>query len=159
MANLEDFRIPQYEGCRIYAIVNSQKMSCYIGSSKNIKLRAINHKAHLKKGKHHNKLLQKDFENGNSFRFIILCKLDSNIDNDLLIAYEKMYMISAMDNYFELYNLLPKTQWNNQRSWIIQHIIYYFMNNYKISENLISAFEAEYETTPAYMHNRKPENR
>ena len=68
-------------------------------------------------------------------------------------------MISAMDNYFELYNLLPKTQWNNQRSWIIQHIIYYFMNNYKISENLISAFEAEYETTPAYMHNRKPENR
>lgn len=49
--------------------------------------------------------------------------------------------------------------WNNQRSWIIQHIIYYFMNNYKISENLISAFEAEYETTPAYMHNRKPENR
>ena len=24
MANLEDFRIPQYEGCGIYAIVNSQ---------------------------------------------------------------------------------------------------------------------------------------
>lgn len=59
MANLEEFRIPQYEGCGIYAIVNSKKMSCYIGSSKNIKLRAINHKAHLKKGKHHNKLLQK----------------------------------------------------------------------------------------------------
>ena len=87
MANLEEFRIPQYEGCGIYAIVNSKKMICYIGSSKNIKLRAINHKAHLKKGKHHNKLLQKDFENGNSFRFIILCKLDSNIDNDLLIVY------------------------------------------------------------------------
>ena len=39
MANLEEFRIPQYEGCGIYAIVNSKKMSCYIGSSKNIKLR------------------------------------------------------------------------------------------------------------------------
>lgn len=38
MANLEEFRIPQYEGCGIYAIVNSKKMSCYIGSSKNIKL-------------------------------------------------------------------------------------------------------------------------
>lgn len=159
MANLEQFCIPQYDGCGIYAIVNSQKMSCYIGSSKNIKLRAINHKTHLKKGKHSNKLLQKDFENGNSFRFIILCKLDSNIDNDLLIVYEKMYMLSAMDNYFELYNLRPKTQWNDQRIWIIQHIIHYFMNKYKISENLVSAFKNEYKTTPAYMHNRKPENR
>ena len=155
----EIFHTPNYDGCGVYAIVNSQKMICYIGSSKNIKLRATNHKTHLRKGKHANKLLQKDFDNGSSFRFIILCKLDADIENDSLIAYEKMYMLSAMDNYFDVYNLLPKTKWNNQRSWIIQHLIGYFMNKYRTSENFIFALKSEYGTTPAYMHNRKPENR
>lgn len=155
----EIFNTPDYGGCGIYAIVNSQKMICYIGSSRNIKRRAINHKTHLRQGKHSNKLLQKDYENKSVFRFVVLCKLEDDVEDDFLIAIEKMYMLSAMDNYFDVYNLLPKTRWNKQKDWIYAHLIHYFLSKNNVSKNFVKAFSEEYGTTPAYMHNRKPENR
>ena len=153
------FQTPDYDGCGIYAIVNSRKMICYIGSSRNIKRRAINHKTHLRQGKHSNKLLQKDYEDMCAFRFVILCKLENDVEDDFLIALEKMYMLSAMDNHFDIYNLIPNTKGKRQRDWIYSHLIYYFLTKYNVSKNFTKSFYAEYGIKPAYMHNRKEENR
>ena len=77
--NNDIFETPDYDGCGIYAIVNVRKMICYIGSSRDIKSRAINHRIALRRGKHANKILQKDYNEKCDFKFIILCRLERGI--------------------------------------------------------------------------------
>lgn len=153
------FNIPEYEHTGIYAIVNIKKMMVYIGSSYNIKKRAIGHNNSLKSGKHSNKGLQEDYNNGYKLDFIILEKIESEIDKDFLIAKEKMYMLSSIENSFSIYNLIPKTSCKEQSEWIIQHLLWYFTRRYNTRENLINSFMEKYGVAPAYMKNRKEENR
>ena len=51
----------------VYAIVNTNNNKIYIGSSRNIKERLINHKTLLNHGKSKIKEMQKDFDNGDIF--------------------------------------------------------------------------------------------
>lgn len=153
------FEIPEYKNCGIYAIINVKKMMCYIGSTGNIRKRAIEHNNSLIKNHHSNKPLQDDYKKGEKLDFIILEKIDGNVEKDFLIAKEKMYMLSAIDNYFGIYNLLPKTECENQREWICTHLLWYFTRNYNTKETLIKRFKEKYGVAPAYMKNRKEENR
>lgn len=153
------FKVPNYDGCGIYAIVNVQKMMCYIGSTGNIKKRALEHINSLKRNKHSNKILQEDYNNGANIDFIILEKIHEEVEKDFLIAKEKMYMLSAIDNSFSIYNLLPRTECKNQRDWICSHLLWYFMKEYNTKENLMNAFKEKYGVAPAYMKSRKEENR
>ena len=159
--NVEErlFDVPDYEGCGIYAILNLRQMKCYIGASHNIKLRATQHKISLKNGKHANKLLQEDFNKGEKFDFLIICKLDADIPKNDLIAIEKIYMITAMDERFSIYNLIPKTNSRKQKEWIYVHLIAYLTGKYNTRENFVGAFLNVFKTTPAHMNHRKPDNR
>ncbi len=153
------FDIPKYDGCGIYAIINVHKMMCYIGSSGNIKRRAEDHRNALKRNRHANKALQSDYNNGARFDFVILEKIVDDVAKDFLIAKEKMYMLSALDNCFSIYNLLPKTESESQREWICTHLLWYFTRKYNTKETLIECFKEKYGVTPAYMKNRSEENR
>lgn len=64
------FKIPNYSGCGVYAIVNAEDFKCYVGISRNISKRAKSHLQALKSGKHPNLNLQKDANK--NLRFVIL---------------------------------------------------------------------------------------
>lgn len=153
------FDFPNYDGSGVYAIINVRKMFCYIGSSKNIRKRANEHNRQLKNNKHSNKILQNDYNNGAILDFLILERTDDSIEKDLLIAKEKMYMLESIENGFVIYNLLPKTEYIEQKEWIKHHLMWFFMKQYNAKENLTKSFSEKYGVTPAYMKNRKEENR
>ena len=112
-------------------------MRCYIGASKRIKYRASQHRSDLKSGKHANKLLQEDFSNGTKLDFIIIYKPDKNISKDDFIALEKLYMLTAIEEGFEIYNMIPKTNWRKQTDWINIHLVNYLMNKHKTRKNFM----------------------
>lgn len=93
----------KYDGFGVYAIVNIEKMKCYIGSSRNVFKRAKNHKSCLKHQKHHIKELQEDYNNHCELDFIVLIK--SNHKNDrILLLQEYTAMFSVLKEGFDLYN-------------------------------------------------------
>lgn len=105
MKELETFKIPDYDGCGVYAIINLADFKAYIGSSANIKERASRHRSALRRGKHNVKQLQKDVDK--NLRFVILQKFDADIDMDDLHIIEYVFMIKFMDRDFSLYNIRP----------------------------------------------------
>ena len=151
------FNIPQENAKGIYAIINIKKMRCYIGSSSKIKNRAAQHSNDLKSNKHANRFLQEDFNNKAVFNFLILELVECSKEE--LTAKEKMYMLEALENGFELYNLMPNSKDNKQKEWITQHLIWYLLNQNNTKNNLVKSFKNCYGVTPAYMKNRLEENR
>lgn len=101
---LENFKIPDYKGMGVYAIVNITDFKAYVGSSKNLKRRAASHFSALKNGNHNVHELQKDVEK--DLRFIVLEKC-KNIDTDELHILEYVYMAHFLERRFKLYNTQP----------------------------------------------------
>lgn len=65
---MEQFRIcKDCDFSGVYAILNISKRKIYIGSSRNIKQRLINHKSKLKHGKNPIVKMQEDYNNGDKF--------------------------------------------------------------------------------------------
>ena len=75
----------------IYLIKNNVNGKCYIGSSNNVARRLNNHKLDLGRGSHNNILMQHEYTKygASAFSFSILIK---DIPEDMLVAYEKVYM-------------------------------------------------------------------
>jgi group I intron endonuclease len=113
------FKIPEYKGIGIYAIINTDNKKVYIGSSCKIRTRALAHSGNLKNGTHSCKQLNIDYKNGNNFVFIILEKLPSN---ESLLIHEYIYMLLFRDLGFNLYN---RESWNQ----LVNHIAYHFLGN------------------------------
>ena len=150
----EYFNIPDYCGAGIYAIINSQDFKCYVGSSKNIALRAVQHKTALNAGNHPNKKLQKDCDK--KLRFVILQKFEDISDKELRIA-EKVYMIGMMLENFKLYNISPSSA--KTREDIAYSISCDLMRILHTSERISDSIKNEYGVKPGYLYYRKPENR
>lgn len=91
----------------IYAIVNTVNDKCYIGSSVFIERRIRQHKAELKKNKHHAPYLQKSWnkysEANFEFRVLETIKEYELCDNLALNDLEQMYLSSVDCEY----NVLP----------------------------------------------------
>lgn len=81
----------------IYAIVNERNNKVYVGQSTNIPKRWDQHKRELKSGTHHNKSLQRDYDNGDNFTYQVLAY---GYDLDDL---ERHY-INKYDSYYNGYN-------------------------------------------------------
>lgn len=79
----------------IYAIKNIENGKMYIGQSTNLSHRKSSHFYDLKAGKHHNRLLQSEYnENPQAFKFEILCKCGESDLDDL----EKYYIDKYKSN-------------------------------------------------------------
>lgn len=70
---MEIEHIPNTGG--VYGIINKETNDLYIGSTNNMKKRAIKHNCDLKHNKHNSKQLQDDWNNENYFEFEVIEEL------------------------------------------------------------------------------------
>lgn len=150
------FKIPRYDGCGVYAIVSWEDMSCYIGSSRNIKQRATQHHTLLKAGIHQNRNLQKAYNDGKILRFLLLSKLPKEIENDVLLMIEYLYMLQISFKCFGLYNVVPSSDCYRTRQEVLMvHIIARLDMLVSASSNIENALQKEYGSKSGYMRNTK----
>lgn len=150
------FEIPKYSGFGIYAIVSVEDFKCYVGSTSNIKNRAYQHKTSLKAGTHINKGLQKAHDDKKILRFIILQKVDSGIDKDIILLLEYFYMLQMRYKCFGLYNEIPKSgNYRKQDEVLKAHILGRISRILRASENIESALEKECGSKSGYLRNAK----
>jgi len=93
------------DNCGIYKIT-SPSGKCYIGSSKNISSRLVQHKSSLRDGKHHNKHLQNAYNkyDGNfTYETLVLCPEQDRkfIEQQYLILYKPAYNIAEISDATE----------------------------------------------------------
>lgn len=150
------FEIPKYSGCGIYAIVSVEDFKCYVGSTSNIKNRAYHHKTALKSGKHTNKGLQKAHDEKKILRFIILQKVDKDINKDVLLLLEYFYMLQMRYKCFGLYNEVPKSGYYGKQDEVLKaHILGRINGILCASENIENALEKECGSKSGYLRNTK----
>ena len=77
--------------CGIYMIKCVANDKTYIGSSNDVMRRLKTHKRELKNGSHNNLLLQHEYNKYGADNFIFKI-IDQNLEEELLLAYEKCYM-------------------------------------------------------------------
>lgn len=98
---MEQFRIcKNCDFSGVYAIVNVDNHKVYIGSSRNVKSRLYNHSYLLKIGKHQNKEMQFDYNNGDAFECKVISKvpLYSTYNKDRYLHYYERIAISLLDS-------------------------------------------------------------
>lgn len=98
--NKQYFKIPNYTGACIYAIVNLRDVKMYIGQTTNARRRAKQHYRELKNGIHTNPEMLEDRE---LLIFCIIEKIDKQNENYLGIL-EKLYMHECFSSGVLLYN-------------------------------------------------------
>lgn len=102
--------LPKEEVSGVYTIVNTRNGKFYIGSSLNLKERAIVHEREIRRGKHSNKSIQNDLKNDDLLEFKIIKIIDENSCISYLELKEKtrheeyVYMLEAKQKNVELYN-------------------------------------------------------
>lgn len=132
----DSFKVPDYAGCGIYAIINMKDRRAYVGMTRNIKRRASSHLSQLKNNNHPNIKLQNDSQK--ELKFLILQKLDKETDKRTLEILEISYMIEMDRERFELYNI-NLMQFNDLRVRIFELYIHP-----ACFENAIEAIRNEY---------------
>ena len=88
----------------VYAIRCKQTGKCYIGSASVVSNRIKQHKYNLKKGRHHNPGLKKDYNAGYDFEISVIHQVQPGTDPDLLIIHEHLCMIELHNLGVKLYN-------------------------------------------------------
>lgn len=150
------FKIPNYNGCGIYAIVCLEDFSCYVGSTRNIKKRAYQHKKLLMSGKHTNKGLQDAHDKNRILRFLILQKFGDETEKERLLMMEHLHMLQAKYNRFDIYNKLSKkSELQSDEEYLNEHIVFLLSCVENASDIFINAIEKEYGSRPAYLRNRE----
>jgi len=98
----------------VYKIINIASKRIYIGSAKRFKQRSKEHFATLRKGTHHNKFLQYDFNKcgEETFEFHVIKVVDGN-QSDRLLA-EQNYLDKFYDKQDLCYNFDKKTNKNGR---------------------------------------------
>lgn len=153
---IDFLKIPKYDGCAIYAIVNWEDFSCYVGSTRNANKRVYQHKNALIKGQHANKRLQEDADNQKILRFVMLHKLPQQIDNETLLLLEYFYMLQMRWKCFKLYNQIPKKGcYMNETEALKIHILCKIDSIIKAAEKIEKAMFKTYGIKTGYMLNTK----
>lgn len=101
----------------IYKIINTVNDRIYVGSAKHFKSRYYQHLTSLRKGTHHNKFLQADFNKCGeaSFVFEVLETVEGN-QFDRLLA-EQAHIDKIYDNQRSCYNIDKKTSKNGRSTF------------------------------------------
>lgn len=153
---IDFLKIPKYDGCAIYAIVNWEDFSCYVGSTRNANKRVYQHKNALTNNKHANKGLQKAADDKKILRLVIFQKMPQETSNEILLLLEYFYMLQMKRKGFDLYNQVPKTGRNkNLEQAIATHIIFKIAEIIKPGEKIEKAMIKTYGMQTWYMHNTK----
>ena len=94
----------------VYAITNQWKLRYYVGSAKRFKSRYSHHLASLRKGTHHNKFLQNDFNRCGEAAFVFeVLEVVNGEQSDRLLA-EQRYLDSLHDDQDSCYNFDKKSE-------------------------------------------------
>ena len=102
---MQEFTINNDLHCTgVYAIRCIQNNKYYIGSSGGVINRYKQHLSLLKRGLHHCKALQADYNNGCDFEISIVHKIQPGTDPDLFIVIEYLTMIELYKSGMILYN-------------------------------------------------------
>lgn len=149
--------IPDYDGPGLYKIVNKDNGKLYIGSSQNIKNRALQHFTMLECGNHHCKKLQSDYNSGYNFEFCVIKKIHTTFLTELR-AQEQ----SEMKKYSEsqLYNTMQANSFSGYMRK--DHMVEIFADRYCHEKygvsvlNLLRGNDAEIEMRFKIVNN--PEN-
>jgi hypothetical protein len=152
----ELFEMPDYEGAGVYALVNIVDFKAYIGASKKIKNRARSHENAIKTKTHCNKGINEDSEK--HFKFIVLQKVDKEVEPWILHLLEKMYMLEMSCLGFELYNIQPQRSVGSYKDMCIdiaQDVIY----NNGTKQRIETEIKEKYGANTWHLKARKPENR
>ena len=99
----EIFKIPQNDNAGIYMLFNINNKKAYIGQTTNFKRRAIQHREQLLNNAHLNKKVQKDFNNGMEFCFVILEEVEAIRKKELRML-ELQYIFNFHFKFMKLYN-------------------------------------------------------
>lgn len=123
----------------IYAIWNINKNKFYIGSSKNVKQRAMNHKTKLNKNKHPIKELQQDYNNNDNFILFLITEVKNCRD----LRYFENIAIKQFGSDIKGYNKgiisADITSEENAIKWAHAHIDnYYNYSNNKEKEDILN---------------------
>lgn len=98
--------IPDENLSGVYTIINQRTGKKYIGSSLNLKTRAEVHKREIVRGKHNNKLIQKDIENNDDFVFNIV----NVIDECSCFGYEELRTKTHLEEYKEIIRAIENNE-------------------------------------------------
>lgn len=145
------FEIPDYDGAGIYAIVNIEDFGVYVGSSRNIRTRAMQHEKAMRDRKHTVADLNQDGAND----FLILCKTEKDIENWKLRTLEWLYMLCFKER-FKLYNQAPKDKSTNG---FYRDITLNLIAGLNIRDEVENKILERYGNHSWDLRNRKPENR
>lgn len=153
---IDFFEIPKTTNAGIYAIVNWEDFSCYVGSTRNLNQRAMQHKMQLKRGEHGVAKMQEAKDKNRILRFVILREFDFDISKfDLLLA-EYCYMLEMKYNCFDLYNTNPSARnYKNQTDALEKTIVHHVVSNFGAYRHIGDAMKNEYGINIGYMRNTK----
>ena len=98
--------------CGIYMIKCIANDKTYIGSSNDVMRRLKTHKRELKNGSHNNLLLQHEYTKYGADKFTFKI-IDQNLEEELLLAYEKVYMF--------IYDSMVKYKGYNHMNSTVNH--------------------------------------
>lgn len=155
MKTSESFKIPNYSGCGVYAIINIIDFKAYVGSSRNIRKRAREHLHELKNKSHSSKELQKDFDK--KLRFVVLKKLENGTDKSKLRIAEYSLMLKMLQQDFELYNTIPFSGVENRKEQLYFIIASETLHEYYgVAER---AIKNEFGTYPWFIRRKTEKNK
>lgn len=150
------FKIPKTSNAGIYAIVNWEEFSCYVGSTDNLRRRASQHKTQLKKGEHISQKLQEAKNENKILRFVVLREFDFNISRSKLIFAEYCYMLEMRNKGFFLYNTNPcGKDFEKQGEILEKTIINCAVSSFGTYGHIEEAMHKEYGINTGYMRNTK----
>lgn len=144
------FSLPASTKPAIYAIVNIEDFSCYVGSTQNLRLRAMEHNANLLKNKHVCKPLQEAKNSGKKLKFLVLCEFEKISRSNLIIA-EYCYMLQMLEKGFCLYNTNPRSKYSSQKEAIIFNIIVKVVSSFGTDRKIENAIQKEYGEKSSYI--------
>lgn len=111
----------KYNYAGVYCLINNRSGKTYIGSSKNIGMRIDQHQAALKAGRHENKNMQADYNNGDRFQASVVLKVVC--DRKIELFTKEAETINRMKaKGHDLYNVQPMTgEYYETREQITQY--------------------------------------
>ncbi len=114
--------------CGIYCIINTITSKRYIGSSRRINKRLLEHKNKLVRGIHHSQKLQNSFNKHgiDAFQFDFLLLFNTLIDDALLKRLEQEYIINynaCHNGYVMSENTLCNNDWTKERREAIGQVL------------------------------------
>lgn len=131
--------IPFFKGPAIYAILNRDKMTVYVGQTQNVNKRAWQHDEQMSNNRHFNQSIQNDVNRGENLDFIVLHRMPENTTEKELKLLEKLFMLEFINRGFKLYN-----QTMNTRNDLMSNIIFDIAFDYHINEIITDAYMTKY---------------